>query len=204
MASLLENLIDVLDQENTEYEKLVVLSDRKTPVIIQGDIDTLGSITEQEQEIVGIIQHLEKQRTEALADIANVVNRDVENLKLINLIQMLAKRPEQQEQLTEVHNKLKATIQKLKELNEKNQMLLGDAMEMVDFNLKMLQGLKSAPQTANYSKNAYCTGSSSGRFRRKTITHEVKPNVIIWRFICGKERTADFPERIEYSSTQPV
>ena len=49
MASLLENLIDVLDQENTEYEKLVVLSDRKTPVIIQGDIDTLGSITEQEQ-----------------------------------------------------------------------------------------------------------------------------------------------------------
>ena len=159
MASLLENLIDVLDQENTEYEKLVVLSDRKTPVIIQGDIDTLGSITE---EIVGIIQHLEKQRTEALADIANVVNRDVENLKLINLIQMLAKRPEQQEQLTEVHNKLKATIQKLKELNEKNQMLLGDAMEMVDFNLKMLQGLKSAPQTANYSKNAYCTGSSLG------------------------------------------
>ena len=75
MASLLENLIDVLDQENTEYEKLVVLSDRKTPVIIQGDIDTLGSITEQEQEIVGIIQQLEKQRTEALADIANVVNR---------------------------------------------------------------------------------------------------------------------------------
>ena len=78
MASLLENLIDVLDKENTEYEKLVVLSDRKTPVIIQGDIDTLGSITEQEQEIVGIIQQLEKQRTEALADIANVVNRDVE------------------------------------------------------------------------------------------------------------------------------
>ena len=105
---------------------------------------------------------MEKQRTEALADIANVVNRDVETLKLINLIQMLAKRPEQQEQLTRVHNRLKATIQKLKELNEKNQMLIGDAMEMVDFNLKMLQGLKSAPQTANYSKNAYCTGSSLG------------------------------------------
>ena len=71
-------------------------------------------------------------------------------------------RPEQQEQLTRVHNRLKATIQKLKEINEKNQMLIGDAMEMVDFNLKMLQGLKSAPQTANYSKNAYCTGSSLG------------------------------------------
>ena len=122
----------------------------------------MGSITEQEQEIVGRIQNLEKQRTEALADIANVVNRDVETLKLINLIQMLAKRPEQQQQLTEVHGKLRSTIDRLKELNEKNQMLLGDAMEMVDFNLRMLQGLKSAPQTANYSKHAYCTGSSLG------------------------------------------
>ena len=162
MASLLENLIEILDRENTEYEKLVVLSDRKTPVIIQGDINTLGSITEQQQEIVGRIQNLEKQRTEALADIANVVNRDVETLKLINLIQMLAKRPEQQQQLTEVQGKLRSTIDRLKELNEKNQMLLQDAMEMVDFNLRMLQGLKSAPQTANYSKHAYCTGSSLG------------------------------------------
>lgn len=162
MASLLENLIEILDRENTEYEKLVVLSDRKTPVIIQGDINTLGSITEQEQEIVGRIQNLEKQRTEALADIANVVNRDVETLKLINLIQMLAKRPEQQQQLTEVQGRLRSTIDRLKELNEKNQMLLQDAMEMVDFNLRMLQGLKSAPQTANYSKHAYCTGSSLG------------------------------------------
>ena len=162
MASLLENLIEILDRENTEYEKLVVLSDRKTPVIIQGDINTLGSITEQEQEIVGRIQNLEKQRTEALADIANVVNRDVETLKLINLIQMLAKRPEQQQQLTEVQGKLRSTIDRLKELNEKNQMLLQDAMEMVDFNLRMLQGLKSSPQTANYSKHAYCTGSSFG------------------------------------------
>ena len=166
MASLLENLIDILDRENTEYEKLVALSDSKTPIIIKGDINTLGSITEQEQEIVGIINNLEKQRTEALADIANVVNRDVETLKLINLIQMLAKRPEQQQQLTEVHNRLKNTIDSLKERNEKNQMLLKDAMEMVDFNLKLLQGLKSAPQTANYSKHAYyCTGSSLGVLR---------------------------------------
>lgn len=162
MASLLENLIDILEGENTEYKKLVELSDLKTPVIIKGDIDTLGSITEQEQEIVGRIQHLEKQRTEALADIANVVNRDVKSLKLINLIQMLAKRPDEQQRLIEVQDGLKETIAKLKEVNEKNQMLLTDAQEMVSFNLKMLQGLKSAPQTANYSKHAYCTGSSLG------------------------------------------
>ena len=164
MASLLENLIDILDRENTEYEKLVVLADQKTPVIIKGDVDTLGSITEQEQEIVGRIQHLEKQRTEALADIANVVNRDVETLKLINLIQMLEKQPAQQQMLVEAQSRLKTAIDRMRELNDKNSILLNDALDMVNFNLKMIQGLKSAPQTANYTKNAYNSGSVLGIF----------------------------------------
>lgn len=162
MASLLENLIDILDRENTEYESLLTLADQKTPTIVKGDIETLGSITEKEQESVGRIQHLEKLRKEALADIADVVNRDVETLKLINLIQMLAQRPDQQKQLMEVQDRLRDTIDRLKEVNEKNQMLLVDALDMVNFNLTMLQGLKSAPQTANYTKHAYCTGSALG------------------------------------------
>ncbi|MDE5824521.1 MAG: flagellar protein FlgN, partial [Lachnospiraceae bacterium] len=56
MASLLENLIDVLDGENAEYEKLVTLSESKTSVIVAGDIENLGKIMEEEQEIVGRIQ----------------------------------------------------------------------------------------------------------------------------------------------------
>ena len=164
MASLLENLIDVLDRENTEYEALVGLADQKTPIIVKGDIDSLGKITEDEQEIVGRIQKMEKSRKEVLADIANVVNRDVETLKLINLIQMLEKRPDQQQLLVEVQEKLKGTVNRLKEVNEKNQMLLEDALDMVGFNLNMLRALKSAPQTANYTKSAYCTGSQLGMF----------------------------------------
>ena len=35
MASLVENLIDLLEQENSEYEKLLELSMKKTPVIIE-------------------------------------------------------------------------------------------------------------------------------------------------------------------------
>ncbi|MCI7789781.1 MAG: flagellar protein FlgN [Lachnospiraceae bacterium] len=164
MASLLENLIDILDRENTEYEALVVLADQKTPAIVEGDVESLGKITEDEQEIVGRIQRMEKSRREVLADIANVVNKDVETLKLINLIQMLGKRPDQQQLLMDVQAKLKGTIDRLREANDKNQMLLTDALEMVGFNLNMLRALKSAPQTANYTKSAYCTGSQLGMF----------------------------------------
>lgn len=162
MASLLENLIDILDKENTEYEALAVLADKKTPVIVQGDIKNLEKITEDEQELVGRIQHLEKFRREVLADIANVVNRDVKTLKLINLIQMLEKQPAQQHMLVEVQEKLNSTIERLRKANDKNQMLLDDALEMVGFNLNMIQALKTAPQTANYTRGAYCSGSALG------------------------------------------
>ena len=164
MASLLENLIDVLDRENVQYEKLVVLAESKTPVIVAGDIENLGKITEDEQEIVGIIQGMEKQRDKFLADIANVVNRDVETLKLIDLIQMLDKMPDQREKLEGIQKRLRATIDKLREVNDKNQMLLAERLDMVDFNLNMIRAMKSAPQTANYSRDAYTNGQSLGIF----------------------------------------
>ncbi|MCD8038419.1 MAG: flagellar protein FlgN [Lachnospiraceae bacterium] len=164
MASLLENLVEVLDRENAEYEKLVLLAERKTPTIVKGDLEDLSQITEDEQEIVGRLQTMEKQRAKALADIANVVNRDVENMKLKDLIQMLDKMPKQQEQLRDIHERLKVTIDRLKTANSKNQLLLSDKLEMVEFDLNMIKALKSAPQTANYSKDANTNGQVLGIF----------------------------------------
>ena len=164
MASLLENLIEVLDKENMEYEKLIVLAEDKTPTIVKGDIESLSKITEDEQEIVGRIQSMEKQRIKVLADVANVVNRDVETLKLIDLIQMLEKMPDQQKKLTDVHERLKQTTEKLREINDRNQMLLADKLDMVEFNLNMIRAMKSAPQTANYSRDAYTNGEVLGIF----------------------------------------
>ncbi|MDE5700729.1 MAG: flagellar protein FlgN [Lachnospiraceae bacterium] len=162
MASLLENLIDVLDGENAEYEKLAELAEGKTSVIVAGDIESLGKIMEEEQEIVGRIQGMEKKRDKFLADIANVVNRDVETLKLIDLIQMLESMPDQQRKLEDVQKHLRKTIDKLRETNGKNQMLLSERLDMVNFNLDMIRAMKSAPQTANYSKDAYTNGQSLG------------------------------------------
>ncbi len=164
MASLLENLIDVLDSENAAYEKVAALAESKTSAIVAGDIENLGKIMEEEQEIVGKIQGMEKQRDKFLADIANVVNRDVETLKLIDLIQMLESMPDQQQKLKDVQKRLRGTIDKLREANGKNQLLLAERLDMVDFNLNMIRAMKSAPQTANYSKNAYTNGQSLGIF----------------------------------------
>ena len=162
MASLMENLIDVLRKESSEYEELLKLSREKTPIIVSGNLENLQKITDEEQELVSRINRLEKRRTETTADIANVLNRDVNALKLANLIEMLAARPAEQRKLAEAHDRLQTAVRELKRTNEQNRELLANALEMVEFEMNLLQASKAAPETANYTKGAYNAGDTMG------------------------------------------
>lgn len=162
MASLMENLIEVLEQECIEYEGLLDLSQKKTPIIVSGNLEQLQKITDDEQEVVIRLNHLEKNRMEVTADIANVLNRDVNSLRLANLIEMLAARPAEQQKLAMTHDKLQSLANELKRVNEQNKELLVNALEMVEFEMNLLQASKRAPATANYSRNAYNTGDTMG------------------------------------------
>ena len=162
MASLMENLIGVLEEESIQYEGLLELSQKKTPVIVSGDLEKLQQITDEEQEVVGRINRLEKSRTEVVADIANVLNRDVANMKLSNLIGMLAGRPAEQALLAGVHDRLRTAVRGLQRVNEQNRELLAEALELVNFEMGMLQAAKLAPETANYTRSAYNSGAQMG------------------------------------------
>ena len=162
MASLMENLIEVLDLESTEYENLLGLSMKKTPVIVAGAMEELAKITDEEQNVVSKISRLEQRREEVFADIANVINKDVKTLKLSDLIEMLASRPEKQQKLARVHDKLSSAVHEVKRVNEQNRILIENALEMVEFDMNMLQAMKNAPETANYNKGAYNTGTHMG------------------------------------------
>lgn len=162
MASLMENLIEVLTLESREYENLLGLSTEKTPVIVAGKLEELAKITDEEQTVVSRINHLEQQRQEVFTDIANVINRDVNTLKLADLIEMLKTRPDEQQKLAKVHDKLSTAVQGVKRVNEQNRILIQNALEMVEFDMNMLQAMKTAPETANYNKGAYNTGTTMG------------------------------------------
>ena len=161
MASLMENIIRILNEENEEYTTLAALSTEKTPIIIRGDLDALNEITGKEQEVVARIQKLEKDRIQAMEDIANVTNRKQEELKLADLITMMKGRPEQKS-LEEIHDKLKTTMANMTRVNEQNRELLKNSLEMVQFEMNLLQSLKTAPETADYNSSAYANGTIMG------------------------------------------
>ena len=162
MASLMENLIDVLGRECEEYEGLLALSQRKTGIIASGNLEDLQKITDDEQDLVSRISNLDKRRMEVTADMANVLNKDVEMMKLSNLIKMMAGRPEDQAKLSEVHDRLQRAVRELQRVNEQNRELLVNALEMVEFEMNLLQSMKAAPETANYTRNAYNSGAQMG------------------------------------------
>ena len=162
MASLMENLIDVLGQESEEYEGLLALSQKKMRIIAGANLEDLQRITDDEQEVVGRLNRLEKRRIEVTADIANVLNKDVETMKLSNLIEMMSARPEEQARLTQIHDRLKSVVREVQRTNEQNRELLEEALELVSFEMNMLQAHKAAPEPANYTRSAYNSGAQLG------------------------------------------
>lgn len=174
MASLMETLIDTLNKEVELFDQLLALSMRKTPAIVASNLETLQEITDEEQNVVSKIAKLEKSRDENMSDIASVLNKDVKTMNLKSLIEMMGNRPKEQRQLAEVHDKLKDLTVQLQRANQQNEDLINNALEMVRFDLNLLQTYNSAPETANYNKGAYNVGNniysgygSSGGFDAK-------------------------------------
>ena len=163
MASLMENLISVLEEECVSYEELLELSIRKTPTIVEGNLEELQKITEEEQLVVGKINGQDARRREITKDIANVLNKDAAKLKLGDIVDMLSARPEEQNRLAAVHDSLKDVTGRMAMINEQNRELLRHSLEMVEFDLNLIHSMRSAPQTANYDSQACARGGVIGR-----------------------------------------
>lgn len=154
----MDELLDVLEKENAEYEGLVALSNRKKQVIIDAKIKELQEITAQEEQIAGRIVNLENKRQQVISDMAIVLNRRPEDLTIDNMVQILNKQPAEQQKLNDVRMRLRNTLVEMNTINEQNKSLINQALEMVEFDLTLFKSLRQAPETANYNKNAYNTG----------------------------------------------
>ena len=159
MASLIENLISILDAENQEYEILLELSKKKTPVLVKGDLDALREIVEQEQFYADKVANLEKMRMEVVTDIATVLNKEVNTLTVRTIIGLLKGQDKEQKELSQVHDKLKRTLKDMVVINDRNKELIQNSLEMVQFEINLINSAKQIPETANYTKDAYSAGS---------------------------------------------
>ena len=162
MASLMDDLTQVLENETVEYKKLIELSDNLRKALIESDVSIVEQMTAAQEDVSNGIQSLESRRARIMNDIAVVLNKKPEELKVSMLEESLAGQPALKERLAAVRTELKQTMDELKRINHTNQTLLRQSMELLEFDLNLFRSMRQAPETANYNKSAVNTGDLLG------------------------------------------
>ena len=153
MASLIEELIETLTQEEALYVELLPIAEQKTKIIIENNLEELQRITTMEQEFVDKIAVLENQRLKTISNIGIVMSQDPNTLTLTSLSAMLKNQPEEQAALNRLHDSLKKILELIKEINLQNKVLIEQSLEMIEFNMNVMQSERVAPVN-NYNRAA--------------------------------------------------
>ena len=162
MASLVEELVNVLEAEKQIYTTLVGYEERKKDVLIAADVAALEEITTKEQLAGDDLIAYSNKQIQILKDIATVLGRTDGKMTVTRLISLLDTQPKVQEQLTEARDSLLNAANQMKTLSDQNASLIRQAIELNEFDMTLFKSLRQAPETANYDKSAYNTGSLLG------------------------------------------
>ena len=153
MASLMEEMISTLSQEKDLYLTLLPIAEEKTKAIVANDLEALQRITDKEQEAIDRVGALERKRAEVLNNMGIVLGRKPEELTLTELIKVAEKQPKVQADLCELKDALAKSVKRLADLNERNGALIRQSLEMIEFNMNLLQSTRMV-QGNNYTRNA--------------------------------------------------
>lgn len=162
MASLVEELINVLAEEESIYKKLTEYGEKKRQIIIDADIPELEKLTDLEQQASDELLTKSNKQIALLGDIATVLGKTDEKMTVTKLIGYLDKQPDIQSKLTETRDSLLDTADQMQKINDLNSQLLAQAIEMTEFDITLFKSMRQAPETANYDKSAYNTGTILG------------------------------------------
>lgn len=162
MASLVEELVSVLKEEEKFYKLLTEYGDEKRRILVKGDVPALEALTVKEQEASDQLLTLSHKQVSILTDISNVIGRTKEVVTVTQLIQFLENQPEEKKLLTDAKDSLLDAANKMKAINKQNEVLIQQAIELTEFDITLIKSMRQAPQTANYDRNAYNTGSLLG------------------------------------------
>ena len=144
MASLVEELVNVLEAEKQIYTTLVGYEERKKDVLIAADVATLEEITTKEQLAGDDLIAYSNKQIQILKDIATVLGRTDGKMTVTRLISLLDTQPKVQEQLTEARDSLLTAANQMKTLSDQNAILIRQAIELNEFDMTLFKSLRQA------------------------------------------------------------
>jgi len=152
-----EELEEILKEELKVLKELQIITQEKTQIIIDEDLDKLQNTTKEEEEYINNIALLELKREELLD------NWGMD--RLLPLSVLISKMPEgERESLESIGEDLFHILSDIDEKNQLNNTLIRDNLEWIDFNLNLLTSTQ-VPTT--YGKDKSDLNQSKSIFDRK-------------------------------------
>ena len=169
MASLIEELINVLEETTGCYQKLLNVANNKKDVIIKGDVPSLQTLTDEEQGVAGRLLRLEKKRVQVIKDICLVTNKNEKTMTISVLIDMLAKQKTEQKKLKDISKEMIEIVHLVKSTNGLNRSLLKESIDFINYTVNAIHSASEWPQSNSYQKkgNLYDSGSQNNFFDAK-------------------------------------
>ena len=152
MASIIEELIEVLEDTTGCYENLLQMANNKTDVIIKGDVPSLQTLTDEEQSVAGRLLRLEKKRIELIDDICLVTNKSSESMTVSALIELIPSDKPERTKLQDVSSRMIKVVEDVKKVNDINQQLLKESLDFVSFTMNAIQSSSSQNAGNGYEK----------------------------------------------------
>jgi flagellar biosynthesis/type III secretory pathway chaperone len=162
VASLVEELVTILKEEEQLYRRLSGYGELKRQILVDADVPALEELTGLEQTSSDELLSLSNKQVHILNDIATVLGRSEEKMTVTKLIGYLAGQPDIQTKLRNARDQLLDAAGKLQVLNQQNEALLKQAIELAEFDITLFRSLRQAPETANYNRHAVNTGMLLG------------------------------------------
>lgn len=161
-----EGLIEVLHDEAGVYGELLKLAETKRQVIIDRNLEGLEDTTSAEQELSDQLKSYEGRRIKLLQSFTESTD---EIPTVSDIIDALDSGSKEREALKKAKDDILDVAGRMQFLNNQNEVLLQQALEMVEFDLTLFKSLRQAPESGNYGKDAYNTGEllPSGGFDTK-------------------------------------
>ncbi len=155
MASLISEIVDVLEEQKECYDGLYTLATYKTRALVEKDIDFLREVSTREEEFVGRVRILEKKRDTLFRDVATVTGLSYDDLTIAKLVTKMGEELDVSKTLIKLRAELLEVIDKLKKKNIHNQALIEQSLEFVEFTLNAIQTTRLTGMETNYSRPGY-------------------------------------------------
>ena len=166
MASMSEELLNVLTNEMTIYKKLNDYALEKKTYLIKSKIDNIMEITEKEQILITELKKTERKREDVLSDLKDALGDS--ELTLGKLVKRL---PDQdKKKFVDIKSKILDEVEKLRAINKQNEILISEGLNMTEYTLNAIQGSSMLDQNS-YGKEVGAYGrlvekiSEDKRFR---------------------------------------